>query len=763
MPQFFHLENFAPEEVIVRSRYGAGREIKGREWDDASVAAITAFLLDRAPKREPAPLPVAGDAHRGREVMRLSGCYACHNLAPYGETGGEAPHANDLALERRGTNEHGPNLRGVATKLTPEWLYAWIKDPQAYWPDTRMPNLRLTDQEAADVTAYIMEDPDGYFRDVPEGWAPKAVELPDETLREVLAEQARWFFARDGRATVEARLAGEWQDLGRLQVAVGEKLVSQFGCFSCHEIRGLEDLMPIGTELSNWGSKTVDKLDFGFGVHEFGLDPNYREGWLGQKLHAPRSFDQKKVKNPTEKLRMPYFAFTGDQVQAIATFVVGLVDDEVQRAKMVPSADDLAQDAGHRALRQKNCLACHMVEPGRVVYLDDQGVERTVSAEVLPMSEDQKVPSAHDLAALRADAEKYEADELTLRVLAPEPEVGKGVGDRLFVQLDQLVDVVPPKGGDFIRLVTDYYYYGQELFDPSQPEEEAYSYVSGGAGDEFGVFDVDGALRDHSDEPYDKVRWTYAPPVLWNEGAKLQRHWFFGFLRDVVPLRHQIRVRMPSFHFAGGEAESIADYFALKSAEEWPARFTRELRLRGGLAAAALGEATGLDPATVLEVENGNALSTKANFAKIAAYGEAHDFDIHPAVNPSYEASLLRSRGYLDERARAEPQHLALGEAIATTAVNCFQCHFRMGRPPVAEPIAWAPDLDLTRERLREDWVRDWLADPAKIYPGTAMPANFTSVPPQYQEHYPGSHNADQIRVVLEWLYNLDRVSMKPQ
>jgi hypothetical protein len=61
-------------------------------------------------------------------------------------------------------------------------------------------------------------------------------------------------------------------------------------------------------------------------------------------------------------------------------------------------------------------------------------------------------------------------------------------------------------------------------------------------------------------------------------------------------------------------------------------------------------------------------------------------------------------------------------------------------------------------ERLRESWVHDWLVDPGKVYPGTSMPANFASDPPQYQDQYPGSTNADQVRVVLEWVFNFDRV-----
>ncbi|MCC7013218.1 MAG: c-type cytochrome [Planctomycetes bacterium] len=757
MPQFFHLENYAPGETVVKSKYGAGRDIEGREWDDAAIAAIAEFLTDRAPKNALSAIPVQGDAHRGREVMRLSGCFACHNMAPFGESD---KVANDLALQARVENQHGPNLRGVATKVTPEWLFHWIKDPASYWADTRMPNLRLSDQEAADITAYMTEDPDGYFKDVPKGWDPKLIAMPDAQMHEVLGEQARWFFARDGRAAVEARLEGEWSDLRRLKIAVGEKLVGNYGCYSCHEIKGMTEMMPIGTELSNWGSKTVDKLAFNFATHEFGLDPNYREGWLTQKLHAPRSFDAKKVLNPTEKLRMPYFGFTDEQVHAIATFVVGLVDDEVQRAKMVPSQDKLALDAGQRAVRQKNCMGCHMVDPGTVTFVDEGGVSRTVAAELQSLSEDQKVPSAHSLAALKADAEKFEATEVTLRVLRPEPDIGKTVGDKIFVPLDKITALGAPRGGDLVRTITDYYYYGLELCDPTKEGDEAFSYVSGASGDEFGVFDADGKLRDHSKEPFDKIRWTFAPPVLWDEGGKLQKDWFFGFLHDVVPLREQLRVRMPSFHYAAGEAEAIADYFAYKSAKEWPANFARALRLSKKWTVAELGQAAGVDPRALVEIENGVQMATRANFGKLLAYAQASAFQARASVNPTFEAQATRSAAYLQGRRAAEPTHLALGEAVAVKGVNCFQCHFRVGQPPQADPIAWAPDLNRVRERLREDWVRDWLVNPAVVYPGTSMPANFAANPPAYQEQYPNSSNEAQVRVVLEWLYNFDRIYM---
>ena len=103
--------------------------------------------------------------------MNLSGCYACHNTAVFpGES-----DIYELPSNKVGElNTKGPNLRGVATKINATWLFNWLLDPHAYWSETNMPDLRLSNQDAADVTAYIMEDPDGIFTDVPDGWQPQA-------------------------------------------------------------------------------------------------------------------------------------------------------------------------------------------------------------------------------------------------------------------------------------------------------------------------------------------------------------------------------------------------------------------------------------------------------------------------------------------------------------------------------------------------------------------------------------------------------------
>ncbi|HED67119.1 MAG TPA: c-type cytochrome [Planctomycetes bacterium] len=784
MPQIFHLENYSADTEVAISNYGTGRPMMGDEWSDAALASVTAFIQSRS-ATDPLPeIPLEGDPLRGREVFRLSGCLACHNVAPF--TDEERAEVDDLAQELGGTNEHGPNLRGIATKVAPEWLYQWIKDPTAYWEGTRMPNLRLPDQDIADIVAYVFDDPDGFFHDVPEGWEPRLTSYK----RDVLEEQARWFFNRMRPEDLEDKFQGPWKADRDLLVAMGERWVLQQGCFSCHEIEGLEDANRIGTELTTWGSKTVDKLDFGFipeifakeagfepgseeeyeAVHEFKA---YRENFLQQKLHAPRSFDREKIKNPTERLRMPWFDFTDEEVEALTTFVTGLVEDEVEQARMIPTEQQLAVDTGLRVIRQKNCIACHVLEPGTIEFDDEDGVHHSVKGQMSFFDEDSVFPPSmehfdRDLANYIADMRDYEEDpewypeELYAQLLETDVELGE-TGTTFAISNVASIRTTPPVGGRFVDLVMRYY------VDPwaYNPETDEYDICLTGDPDGEGrIQDVDGEWRDFSEEPFDKLRWTYAPPVLIGEGEKLQRDWFFRFLNDPEVLRPQIRVRMPSFHWEDNEAGAVADYFAAAAEKDWPREYARQLQIQLGLTPAEIAQGiiaelglSGSSAEQVAGIAEGLPVETAAGLPNLLAFGEAHNFRFHPAVNPIYERIPQRTpawlKRYFDERPDfyKDVHNLVAGPGGPT----CVQCHGLAGRPPTnATPIGWAPDLTLVRERLRPDWVRRWLTDPSKVYPGTTMPANFDLGSEQWQDLYPAP-SAEQIEAVTTWLFNLDR------
>ena len=48
------------------------------------------------------------------------------------------------------------------------------------------------------------------------------------------------------------------------QIELGQRAISRYGCFSCHDIKGFEKAQSIGTDLSEEGSKLVTRLDFAF-------------------------------------------------------------------------------------------------------------------------------------------------------------------------------------------------------------------------------------------------------------------------------------------------------------------------------------------------------------------------------------------------------------------------------------------------------------------------------------------------------------------
>src|SRR3989304_3785617 len=96
------------------------------------------------------------------------------------------------------------------------------------------------------------------------------------------------------------------------------------GCFGCHEIKGMEGLGKIRTELSAIGSKHVHLLDFGLlekkllgkaGLKHFTENiGKARQAWLLAKLSDPRQFDEGKYKKPGDRLKMPDFGLKEEEI-----------------------------------------------------------------------------------------------------------------------------------------------------------------------------------------------------------------------------------------------------------------------------------------------------------------------------------------------------------------------------------------------------------------------------------------------------------------
>jgi cytochrome c1 len=47
-------------------------------------------------------------------------------------------------------------LTQVGSRLTPAWIYAWLKNPQTLRPGTMEPSQNISDGDARAMTAFLM-------------------------------------------------------------------------------------------------------------------------------------------------------------------------------------------------------------------------------------------------------------------------------------------------------------------------------------------------------------------------------------------------------------------------------------------------------------------------------------------------------------------------------------------------------------------------------------------------------------------------------
>ena len=282
--------------------YASSATMPNFQLSDADARDISAFLMATStpqpgdtlavPASSKAPDPAAGASLYGESF-----CASCH--------------ATQNAAGNLVGGNIGPELTRIGSKVKPEWLQAWLKDPRNYDAHTQMPHYRWTDQELTVLAGYVANKTDSDFL--------ANVHLDAPTPQ---------------------------------QIAHGKALVTEYGCAVCHEIRGVAKPENFAPELSRIGSKPLAQLVFTAGMPK--TLPDYVDG----KIRHPRAFGA--------GLRMPQYTFTAQQVDALTTALLSLTD----RSFALPSRLQIAaqpmttyQPAGHagKLMAELNCFACHRI------------------------------------------------------------------------------------------------------------------------------------------------------------------------------------------------------------------------------------------------------------------------------------------------------------------------------------------------------------------------------------------------------------------
>ena len=345
MPHFFHQDNNSDEESIKRNHM--------------EIYAMTEYLFENGEKKMNNSSKFIGDSVNGEKLFSAVGCMGCHQVDqnPQDVTFDNLPY--ELYASEYGYDEtemsryellknQGPNLIGMGSKSDAEWIYNWIKNPSEYYPGTRMPDLRLTHEESADITAYLLTLKNKDF----ENDSP-----PVYDSEEMINIARRWLVKSFPESEADMKLnAMTNSDL--LQY-VGKKSINYYGCYTCHEIKGFEDGKPIGVELTQEGSKPLNKLEF---AHIHSIEhANY--AWFEQKLANPRIFDRGKVVPPEDKSRMPNFYFTPTEIEAITTAILGFNSNKYSDKMLIENlVDDKNVFKGYSLLQRYNCQGCHIID-----------------------------------------------------------------------------------------------------------------------------------------------------------------------------------------------------------------------------------------------------------------------------------------------------------------------------------------------------------------------------------------------------------------
>ncbi|MEX2215461.1 MAG: hypothetical protein WD768_15110 [Phycisphaeraceae bacterium] len=424
------------------------------------------------------------------------------------------PHKLDL---------RGPELSGVGSKLKAgrsndealTWVYDWVRNPRHYSSYTIMPDFRLSEQEALDIAAYLLA------QERPGTAGPGSTYEPVDFIGEVSKkEEGKTNPSAAMLDAIVKKLGGDITQSTEAKLNfAGKKLVTHYNCQACHLINGYEDTASSAPQLNDWGLKDPHKLDFG-----------YYEG-------AEKSRRQ----IPAHVWKAANEGLSADAAHLTATITEG--GKTVVNPKLTERA--LTWEHIHEDRRAWLTQKLHNTR------VFDRG--KYVINEALAALEPAALPTGEVVENLRRGIDKsydklkmpkfFLTDEQAQSIITFVTSIRKPLVD---TALQKVADDLGRKATIGRQIAEKYNCIACHNIDGNDVAIQQY----------FGVLDEQGRFNNESQ------RLQSAPPRLIGQGAKTQPDWIVHFLQNVHELRPWLSVRMPSFHFAEGDPNGIAEYFA---------------------------------------------------------------------------------------------------------------------------------------------------------------------------------------------------------
>jgi mono/diheme cytochrome c family protein/plastocyanin/cytochrome c551/c552 len=654
---------------------------------------------------------------------------------------------------------HGPELSGIGTKLLAGgrkreeaigWLYGWVMDPRHYSEQTVMPRLRLSPDDAMDLACYLLQQT-RKAKEKKDTWKAQEIAADKAKVDELVAmflysqfdePTARKMAVDNEHVTKLARTAlknptntaKEVDDrLSKMSLAdkqldfLGSKLITHYGCMNCHTINGMENAATPCANLSDWGQKREDKLDFAY-------------------------LAEHKVK---------------DELPPTTTFplVNGLSVEAVTQIIPHINAKDWAEPISgevrvawpelphsRTSWLEHKLKNTRIYDRGRNLLEPEREYEADHKTPKLQEIDGEKVP------VLKSHGKPYEKLRMPTFYLKDEQVhaiVTFVISNRDKLVTQKLLDKTNTE--DAVRIakgrqvVEKYNCVGCHRTEFNQPAIQQY-------------FQKGTGYWDNTEIP------LKAPPSLHGEGSRVQQQWLFNFLKHVEQagtgpqgkIRPQPYIHMPSFPLTDDETTIIAAYFGastIKEGKELAKKvepLIKETIKSMGTDSEAPSAQAQLDAEQVWPEDDWwKEPKWSALAQEIKDWGIANgsvrpqDFSAgtdEKSLNQAYMTALYDARfisSAWDTRypfvdvAQPTPsdERFKKGE-LFFHYLNCQQCHI-VGRETdqltpaekakglVVNAAPKGPNLRLAAGRLQRHWVHHWVQQTDVIQPGSAMPAIF--------------------------------------
>jgi mono/diheme cytochrome c family protein len=298
---------------------------------ELELRVLSAYLsVQRSRRPESARVSMAvaktGDAaDQGQVRFNQMFCVTCHAIAV--ERGGETKLIG---------GDIGPELTKVGSKVNPEWLVAWLRDPQGYLEHTRMPRYEWSDKDLYQVSQYIL------------------TKLTDSDLLKNVPEL--------GPASND-------------EIQLGRRVFVEKGCAECHVINGVKPKPDFAPDLSALGMaagpytievKSPRKLAVALHFVQADVDRlDIRESIVPRSMIA---YLQAKITNPasvTPETHMPAFRMSRADLDDVTTALLSMTGPQMPNPGAKPvviehrHADFHPDGQAGQLIDRYRCHTCH--------------------------------------------------------------------------------------------------------------------------------------------------------------------------------------------------------------------------------------------------------------------------------------------------------------------------------------------------------------------------------------------------------------------